>query len=72
MLVSVTSAATAASASDGVVANALIAFIERVPVTFAMICTAVLSATFVSVPSEWRVPVCATTTRLCLPLAPAL
>jgi len=44
---------------------------ERVPVTFAMICTAVLSATFVSVPSEWRVPVCATTTRLCAPLAPA-
>lgn len=47
------------------VSSAPMPFSERVPVTFAVICTAGLSMTLDKVPLAKRVPSCATTTRSC-------
>ena len=45
--------------------RAFIALIERLPVTFAVICTAWLSVSWLTVPFARRVPVWATTRMLC-------
>jgi hypothetical protein len=60
-----------ASSPVGVVRRAAIALIERLPLAAAAICTGALSTSWLSEPSERRVPVWATTTRLCCePSAP--
>ena len=63
---------TFASASVSGVASAFNALIERLPVTLAVICTAGLSTTCVSVWFADNVPSCAATTRFCcVPTSPA-
>jgi hypothetical protein len=62
-----------AFAPEGAVLSALIALIERLPVTSAVICTAALSTSWLSEPSRRRVPVWAVTRRLCCePSAPTV
>ena len=67
------SAPVSGSPSALVGMRAFIALIERLPVTSAVICTAWLSVSRISVSSAWRIPVCATTTRFCRePSVPAV